>query len=101
MCFASQGVPIDFEPTHNCCVDETNFKVAHMAVAPERLDAVLKSVAGGMPLMKACVSFGVSRDVFYQALYRDPELGRRYADAVREQTAVRFGAGASNCVEGD
>jgi hypothetical protein len=70
-----------------------------MAVAPERLDAVLKSVASGTPLVKACASFGVSRDVFYQTLYRDPELSRRYAEAVQAQTVARFGAGAIDCKE--
>lgn len=72
-----------------------------MSVSPERLDSVLKAVATGTPLMKACACFGVSRDVFYQTLYRDPELGRRYADAVAAQTRARFAppATAIDCNE--
>lgn len=65
-----------------------------MTLAPERVDMVLSMVASGTALSKACATCAVSRDVFYQTLYKDAELSRRYAEAVGQQTRSRF---AINC----
>jgi hypothetical protein len=65
-----------------------------------QIDAVLTAVANGQPLLRACEVFGADRKAFYRLLNTDAELARKYALAVQQQTAARFGANAIDCNEG-
>jgi hypothetical protein len=72
-----------------------------MAVTPERLSAVLSAVSTGLPLVRACAQYGVTRDQFYPRLNVDGDLAKRYAEAVAAQTRARFAppATAIDCNE--